>query len=101
MADGDYINLNTCRSFNVTATVTLAKLADQTCSEVLILNKSGENLKIYDNNFTASNQFLLIGDGESITLRGLTNTDQVSAQTAANSGLVYYRTQFYSNNPSR
>ena len=44
---------------------------------------------------------LLIGDDESVTIRGITNSNQVSAATSSGSGLIYYRTQFYSINPSR
>ena len=96
-----FVNPNKCRSFNITATTTLQALTSEVCSEVLIINKSGQDLKIYDNNWNLDGQCLLIGDDESITLRGLTNSFEVSAKTSSSSGLIYYRTQYFSNNPSR
>ena len=101
MADGDYINTNICRSHKVTATTSLAKFANQTCSEVLVYNKSGQDLELYDQNYSNAANAFLIADGESVTMRGLTNSDQLSAKTSSGSGTVYYRTQYYSNNPSR
>ena len=101
MADGDIINLNTCRSFKVTVTTALVKFADMTCSEVLVYNKTGQDLQLYDQNYSAAAKQFLIADGESVTIRGLTNSDQLSAKTSSGSGSVYYRTQRFSNNPSR
>ena len=96
-----FVNPNKCRSFNVTATTVAAALTGQVCSEVLILNKSGQNLKIYDIAHMQDDNCLLIGDSESITIRGVTNSDQIKVETASGSGTIYYRTQYYSNNPSR
>ena len=96
-----YVNPNVCRSFNVTATTSLAALTGQVCSEVLIYNKTGQDLKIYDNDYSNDSFAFLIADGESITIRGITNSNEVSAKTASGSGTIYYRTQYYSNNPSR
>ena len=96
-----YVNPNVCRSYNVTATTALAALTGQVCSEVLIYNKTGQDLKIYDNDYSNDSFAFLIADGESITIRGITNSNEVSAKTASGSGTIYYRTQYYSNNPSR
>ena len=96
-----YVNPNVCRSFNVTATTALAALTGQVCSEVLIYNKTGQDLKIFDGGYNDGSNAFLIADGESITIRGVTNANEVSAQTASGSGTIYYRTQYYSNNPSR
>ena len=96
-----YANLNKCRSFNVTATTTLAALTGAVCSEVLIYNKTGQDLKIYDSGYSNDSYCFLIADGESVTIRGITNSEQVSAKTASGSGTIYYRTQYFSNNPSR
>tara|TARA_R110002020_G_scaffold99892_2_gene236748 strand:+ start:1267 stop:1572 length:306 start_codon:yes stop_codon:yes gene_type:complete len=101
MADGDIINLNTCRSYKVTVTTALVQFTDMTCSEVLVYNKSGQDLELYDQNYSAAANAFLIADGESVTLRGLTNADQLSGKLASGSGTVYYRTQRFSNNPSR
>jgi hypothetical protein len=96
-----YVNPNVCRSFSLGATTTLQSLTGQVCSEVLIINKSSKDLYIYDGSFTQDDNRLLIADGESLTLRGVTNSDQISAKLASGTGTIYYRTQYYSNNPSR
>jgi hypothetical protein len=110
-----YVNYNICRSFNQTIdttltmltgaevpgfTVTPALTGGQPCSEVIIINKTSGNLTLFDMEYSDALNGLLIGTGESITLRGLTNVAQVSA-IAASAGTVYYRTQFFSSNPSR
>ncbi len=113
----EYINTNICRSFNQHIATSLTMLTGanvpgftntsspvltggMVCSEVTIINKTTGNLSLFDNGFSDTLNGLLIGTGESITLRGLTNVAQVSA-IAASAGTIYYRTQFYSNNPSR
>ena len=97
-----YVNPNVCRSFSLAlANTNLTSLTGQVCSEVLVINKSGENLSLFDNGDEQSDHCVMIGDGESITIRGLTNSNQLSAKLAANTGTIYYRTQYYSNNPSR
>ena len=96
-----YKNLNVCRSFNTTMTTSLTELTGQTCSEVLIYNKTGQNLTIFDQGYNDNSNGFLIADGESITIRGITNSNEVSAKTASGSGTIYYRTQFFSNNPSK
>ena len=110
MADGDYINLNTCRSHTLAATTALQALTgfDQAafgsgilCSEVLIINKSGEDAYIYDSGIIHDATRLLIEDNESITIRGITNSHEVSAKLGSGTGTIYYRTQRFSNNPSR
>ncbi len=112
-----YVNYNICRSFNQHITTSLTMLTGaevpaftntatpvltggQPCSEVVIINKTSGDLSIYDMDYPAALNCLLIGTGESITLRGLTNVAQVSA-VAASAGTIYFRTQFYSINPSR
>lgn len=112
-----YINYNLCRSFNQRVATTLTMLTGANppgitnsdtpsltggfpCSEIIIINRTEDDVVIYDNGFTAATEGLLISTGESVTLRGLTNVAQVSA-TAVAAGDVHYRTQFYSINPSR
>lgn len=99
MAD-TYINLNKCRSFNVTLPGGAAKtpLVDQVCSEVIIINRTPGDVTLYDSGYDAAENGLLLKTEESMTLRGITNTNQVSA---VGSGSLYYRTQYYSNSPSR
>ena len=92
-----YQNANVCRSFKQTLTTALTSLSSQPCSEVIIINRTGQNILVYDNNFSsAANEFLL-ADSESFTFRGITNTSMVSAKTASGSGDIYYRTQYFSN----
>ena len=103
-----YVNPNECRSYNQPANTAFLPLSSQICSEVFIINKTGQDLKIVDDpNGPASADrvgamnTLLIGDDESVTIRGITNANQVSAATTSGDGIIYYRTQFYSINPSR
>jgi len=91
-----FTNLNSCKSFNQVATTGLAPLSSQECSEVIIINKTPESLFIYDsNNFNDSNRMLLSA-GDTFTFRGVTNSNQISAKLAANSGTIYFRVQNYS-----
>ena len=103
-----YVNPNDCKSFNQPANTAYLPLSSQICSEVFIINKTGQDLKIVDDpNGPASadrvgaTNVLLIGDDESVTIRGITNANQVSAATTSGNGTIYYRTQFFSFNPSR
>ena len=113
----NYFNINQCRSFSMNLGTSLTMLSSvgthygdegQACSEVIILNKTGGLLTIYDKNhgpFAAgdhgpaggSHGFLLAVDAE-FTFRGITNVKEVSAH-AAQAGPIYYRTQFFSYNP--
>ena len=96
-----YYNINDCRSFNQTVTTALVALTPYPCSEVIIINKTGAPIYIYDSSYTADTNRLLLEINESIALRGITNSEQVSAKTASGSGTLYFRTQFYSLNPQR
>ena len=108
-----YYNTNQCYSFNG-GVATLAPLSSQPCSEVIIYNTSGAALKIYDG--SQYNDPPGSGDGRAdphqgleipfaaaenplqpVTIRGLTNADQVSAVGGAN--IISWRTQFFSSNP--
>ena len=119
-----YVNFNICRSFNQNIDTTLTMLTGaeipafteevtegrityapvltggQPCSEVVIINRTSGNLSVYDMGYEDDINSVALGAGESITLRGLTNVAQVSAK-AVSAGSIYYRTQFYSINPSR
>ena len=113
-----YFNNNECRTFNIrtaaaSAVVRLSGVDSippylgQLCSEVYIVNKTGGNVELfdrwdawgYDEAANVSRGFLL-SNNDSITLRGLTNVNQISAK-GASVGTLYYRTQFYSSNPIR
>jgi hypothetical protein len=112
-----YFNGNECRSFNIrvnsSSVVRLSGVDSATpydgqkCSEVFIVNKSGGNVELFDRadawdnaQATAASRAFLLADNDSVTLRGLTNVNQVSAQGSGN-GTIYYRTQYYSSNPIR
>ena len=114
-----YFNTNQCFSFNNhLPNANMVCLSSQPCSEVIIWNDTGQDVYIYAGPDDASGDFakysdqaralLLHAKGTSnqgpITVRGLTNCNQVSAFKAgagANDDILYYRTQFFSNNPSR
>ena len=112
-----YFNNNECRSFNVRVGTAMTRLSGvdsaapflgQLCSEVYIVNKTGQTVTLFDRSdawgdaeaINVSRGFLL-DDNDSVTLRGLTNVNQVSAKTASGTGTLYYRTQFFSSNPIR
>ena len=92
-----FYNINVCRSFKQTITTNLVSLSSQPCSEVIIVNRTGSDVLVYDNEcFNDDNAFLL-SDGESFTFRGVTNTSIVSAKTTSGTGSIYYRAQYFSN----
>lgn len=95
-----FFNINQCRSFNQTAGTAFTKLSSQPCSEIELFNRTGGNLSAYDGGFSAEAFAMFIPNNGSIILRGLTNSDQVSAK-AASAGPIFYRTQFFSMNPLR
>ena len=95
-----FFNINECRSFKQTISTNLVALTAQPCSEVIIVNKTGGTVTIYDNGYSASNFGFLLASNESFTFRGITNTNVVSA-IAASSGDIYYRTQYFSLLPQR
>ena len=93
----EYVNLNKCRSYKI-AIDGLTKLVDQSCSEVIVVNRTGADITIKDSDYSDAANAFVLGDKESFTFRGITNSDQLSA---TGTGDVYIRTQFYSNSPSR
>jgi hypothetical protein len=96
-----FVNTNECYSFNQSITTVLVGLSAQRCSEVIIINKTGQSIFIYDQYRYSDEHRLLLSDNESIALRGITNTSEVSAKTATGSGSIYYRTQYYSSSLQR
>jgi len=96
-----YYNINECMSFNQPVTTALVALSATTCSEVIIINKTGGHVFIYDtSNFNDSNRILL-DNHDTFVIRGITNSSQVSAKTGGVTGLIYFRTQYYSFLPQR
>jgi hypothetical protein len=96
-----FYNINDCRSFNQPVTTALVALSGYPCSEVIIINKTGSSVYIYDSSFFNAENRLLLESNESIVLRGITNSAQVSAQTTGGSGTLYFRTQYFSLLPQR
>ena len=92
-----FVNKNKSYSFNMDIDTSLTQLSSFIASEVLISNKSGQNLYIYDGNASSDSRRFLIGNSESMVLRGITNTNEVSAKTGASSGTVYFRSAYFSN----
>ena len=90
-----FTNKNAGKSFKQSLDTNLKALSSFTCSEVLIINSSGQSLLVYDNNnFTDANS-LAIPNLDSIVMRGVTNSNQVSAKLASGTGDIYYRAQPY------
>lgn len=95
-----FYNLNECRSFNQTTTTNLTRLSSQTCSEVILYNRTGNTLSAYDCGYATEPFAFLLKNDESMTFRGLTNSDQLSTKAAV-TGSIFFRTQYFSSNPSR
>lgn len=91
-----YYNSNICRSFNQPLSTQLVALSSMVCSEVVVSNKTGQSVLLFDNNYAAPENGVLVSNNDVYTLRGITNAAQVSAQTVTGGGMLYYRTQFYS-----
>jgi len=96
-----FYNINDCKSFRQRLTTgVLAALSAYPCSEVLIVNRTGGNIVVFDNNnFDNQNSFLMKTD-EQYTFRGITSTSVVST-SAAVTGDIFYRSQYYSLLPQR
>lgn len=96
-----YINLNQTKTFNQTITTDLTQLSSQVCSEVTVINRTGSSINVFDQDRDSSENGMLLKNDDTFTFRGVTNSDQLSAQTTDGSGPIYYRTAFYSMSISR
>jgi hypothetical protein len=92
-----FVNKNKSYSFNINVTTSLVGLSAFEASEVLINNKSGQVINIFDNERNGADQAFQLDDNDSIVLRGITNTSNVSAQTTSGNGTVYFRSAYFSN----
>lgn len=92
-----FVNKNKSYTFNMTVDTSLTQLSGFIASEVLISNKSGEIINIFDNGRDGADQAFQLDDNDSMVLRGITNTNEVSAQTTSGSGTVYFRSAYFSN----
>ena len=117
-----YFNINQCRSFrqglaggNYATVLTrlsgATALSGQPCSSAFIQNVGGSPIFIADHNFqtiatvtniaSVSAHSVVLSAGETVTLLGLTNIDQVSAAGHGAAGHIAYRTQYFDSNPAR
>ena len=112
-----YFNVNECHSFESTSGGTaLYSLSSQPCSQVTIYNTTAKDVYIYDKNSRVADSApsdikrILIPAADAaeplqgIVFMGLTNAHEISAKhTSAPlvANPLYYRTQFFSSNPSR
>ena len=92
-----FVNKNKSYSFNTTIGTGLTQLSGYIASEVLISNKTGQDLYIYDNNYFSDDNRFILANSESMVLRGITNTSEVSAKSSSSSGKVYFRSAYFSN----
>jgi hypothetical protein len=90
-----FYNQNDCRTFKQTITTSLVRLSSYPCSEVIITNRTGGNVNIFDNDYNSTQNAMLLLNNDTYTFRGITNTSVVSASAAA-TGDIYYRTQYFS-----
>ena len=93
-----FYNINVCRSFSRTLAGSLVALANQPCSEVVIINTTGGQLSAFDDGYSSPVNALIIPNGGIVEIRGITNSSQVSA---FGTGTFSYRTQYFSYNPQR
>jgi hypothetical protein len=96
-----FLNINQCKSFNQNLTTNLVGFSSQECSEVVVSNKTGQGVLMFDNNNSAASNGFLLSAGEVFTFLGVNDSSQLSARTVAGTGVVYYRTHLFSNTPSR
>ena len=95
-------NKDNPKSFKQTIGGTLVALLPWECGEVLIINRTGEGILIFDNDNVDADDHLLILDGESVTIRGVSGSQTVSAQTdGGGTGDIYVRANHYSNMTAR
>lgn len=92
-----FYNLNTSRNFVQTISTNLVALSSFPCSEVLLINRTGQDVYLYDGNIFSDSNRLMIMDDESMIIRGVSDTRSLSAKTASSSGDLYYRASKYSN----
>jgi hypothetical protein len=92
-----FYNPNVSKNFVTTINTGLSGLQSFICSEVLIINRTGADVYLYDGGDTADTNRLLVLDDESIVIRGISNCSSLSAKTASGSGDIYYRASKFSN----
>jgi len=92
-----FYNPNNCFTFNQVVGASIVQLSSYPCAEITIVNKTGNNVLIFDNGNSAAGNGFLLSNNDQFTFRGLTNSSVVSA-SATSTGSIYCRTQYYSIN---
>lgn len=100
----NFTNLNLCFSTTETIGTTLKVLSTYSCSEVYIYNAGTSSVNILDqqstsNPFLSGNSYFALSSGKDITIRGVTNSSQVSAFCSSGTAALSYRTQYFSSFP--
>lgn len=90
-----YINPNKCFSFNKSFTTAVAVLSSFSCSEALIYNSGTDSVYIYDFDPTDTTRRFLLKANDTITIRGITNTDVLSAAAVSTTTTLYVRTAYF------
>ena len=92
-----FTNINECRNKSITTSASYQELANQECSEIIVLGPT-DGVYIADGagvrDPLAANAFL-VPAGEFVTFRGLTNSNELSALRGSGNQTMYYRTQFF------
>ena len=89
-----FINRNICRTFNTALNKdTVTQLANQECSEVMV-SCIGDDLKIFDR--ATPTAYFIVPKNSVVTIKGVTNSAELSAITLTGSHTIGYRTQYYS-----
>lgn len=91
-----YTNRNICRSFAQSVGTNLVALSSQPCSEVIVINRTGFPVEIYDGGYSASSFAMVLSANDTFTFRGVTDSNEISAKAIGGTGTLYYRTQYYS-----
>ena len=92
-----FTNKNLCRNKNITLSSSYQELANQECSEIIVLGPSGgvyiaDGAGVRD---PATANAFLVPAGDYVTFRGLTNSNELSALRGSGNQTMYYRTQFF------
>ena len=92
-----FTNINECKNKNITLSTSYQELANQECSEIIVLGPT-DGVYIADGASVrdplAANAFL-VPAGDYVTFRGLTNSNELSALRGGSNSVMYYRTQFF------
>ena len=92
-----FTNKNICKNKQIALSSSYQKLADQECSEIIVVGPSN-GVYISDDGATddQDNTAFFVPANEIMTFRGITNATDLSANAGSGTPTFYYRTQFYS-----